>query len=346
VIPPIVVLIVAIAASAVILVLLARWLETRLPKTWSEPGAAVLQAVRGPLVVLLALAGVAVAPQLLDVDAQLTGSIQQAVVALAIVAVAWFAAALARRLAMIVLARSAALPNATLFGNLAWGTAIVLGALIAMGTLGLSITPLLTALGVGGLAVALALQPTLTNLFAGVQVLASGQVRPGDYIRLSTGEEGYVTDVTWRLTSIRALSNNLIIVPNAQLASAVLTNYHLPENEMSVLVQVGVAYDSDLASVERVTLEVAREVMKHVEGGVPTFEPLVRYHTFGDSSIDFTVVLRAREYVDQYLIKHEFIKRLQVRYRDEGIVIPFPIRTVVLEGGAPVARPTDRNATS
>jgi small-conductance mechanosensitive channel len=76
-------------------------------------------------------------------------------------------------------------------------------------------------------------------------------------------------------------------------------------------------------------MEVGSDVMASMPGGVPDFEPFVRYHTFGDSSINFTVILRAREFVDQYLIKHEFVKRLHARFNHEGIVIPFPIRTFV-----------------
>jgi small-conductance mechanosensitive channel len=110
---------------------------------------------------------------------------------------------------------------------------------------------------------------------------------------------------------------------------------------MAVLVEVGVAYSSDLARVERVTIEVGREVMREVEGGVPAFEPFIRYHTFGDSSIQFTVILRTREYTGQYLVKHEFIKRLHQRFRAEGIEIPFPMRTLELKSvlaGFPAAR--------
>jgi small-conductance mechanosensitive channel len=205
----------------------------------------------------------------------------------------------------------------------------MIGVLIMLQSLGISITPIITALGVGGLAVALALQDTLSNLFSGLQILISRQLRPGDYIRLDTGEEGYVADITWRNTTIRALPNNMIVVPNAKLASSIIvTNYYMPEQEMSVLVQVGVAYESDLEKVEKVTIEVAKEVMKEVPGGVPEFEPFTRYHTFADFSINFSVILRAKEVVDQYLIKHEFVKRLHRRYLKEGIQIPFPIRTI------------------
>jgi small-conductance mechanosensitive channel len=93
-------------------------------------------------------------------------------------------------------------------------------------------------------------------------------------------------------------------------------------------VDVGVDYASDLGHVERVVMEVGCEVMAEVAGGVPEFEPFIRYHTFGDSSINFTVILRAREFVDQYLVKHEFVKRLHTRFNQESIVIPFPIRTI------------------
>jgi small-conductance mechanosensitive channel len=226
------------------------------------------------------------------------------------------------------------LPVSSLSQNVARILIVLVGALTILHGLGVSIAPMLTALGVGGLAVALALQDTLANLFAGIHVSLAQQVRVGDYIRLDTGEEGYLIDIAWRSASIRMLANNVVIVPNAKLAQAIVTNYTLNEKEMSVLVQVGVDYASDLAHVERVTIDVARQVMETVPGGVPTHDPFIRYHTFADSSVNFSVILRAREFVDQYLIKHEFVMRLHDRYAREGITIPFPIRTLVTgEGG-------------
>jgi small-conductance mechanosensitive channel len=102
---------------------------------------------------------------------------------------------------------------------------------------------------------------------------------------------------------------------------------------LTILVQVGVAYDSDLDQVERVTAEVVAEVMKDVEGALPDHEPVIRFHTFGDSRIGFTVILGVGEFSDQYRIKHEFIKRLHRRYRSEGIRIPAPTRTVAIQQG-------------
>ncbi|MBU4405409.1 MAG: mechanosensitive ion channel family protein, partial [Acidobacteria bacterium] len=209
------------------------------------------------------------------------------------------------------------------------------GFLIIFNSLGISITPILTGLGIGGLAVALALQETLANLFAGLQLIASKQIRPGDYIRLGSGEEGFIVDINWRNTTVRELSNNLNIIPNSHISKTIVKNYFLPEKISSVLVQVGVAYESDLEKVEKATIEVAREVMREIPGGVSDFEPFTRYHTFGDSSINFTVILKAKEFVDQYILKHEFIKRLHKRYQAEGITIPFPIRTLHFEGKVP-----------
>ncbi len=223
--------------------------------------------------------------------------------------------------------------SVSIFRNVTKITVISVGLLMVLQHLGVSVTPVLTALGVGGLAVALALQDTLTNLFAGIQILASKKVKPGDYIQLDSGQEGFVTDVSWRNTTIRALPNNHIIVPNAKLAAALVTNYNRPEKELAILVQVGVSYESDLSHVEQVTIDVARTVMQEVTGGVPDFDPFVRYHTFGDFSVDFTVIMRGKEFTDQYLVKHEFVKRLHRRYATEKIEIPFPIRTVRIVDG-------------
>lgn len=218
-----------------------------------------------------------------------------------------------------------ALPLTRLTQNIAKGSILVIGALVILNSFGISITPILTALGVGGLAVALGLQDTLANFFSGVYITVARHVRVGNYIKLDSGEEGYVVDIAWRTTRIRSLSNNMIVVPNTKIAQAIVTNYDLPTPQLAVLVGVAVDYRSDLEQVERVAVSVAKEVMQKIPGGVPEFEPSIRYHTFGDSGVQFTVILQGTTFVDQYLLKHEFIKRLHRRFAQEGIVIP--IRT-------------------
>lgn len=223
------------------------------------------------------------------------------------------------------------LPTSSIIANITRIVIFVIGILVILQSLGISITPLITALGIGGLAVALALQDTLSNFFSGIQVIASRQIRPGDYVKLHSGEEGYVSDITWRNTTIRMLSNNLVVIPNSKIASSILTNYYLPDKETAVLVEIGVSYDSDLDKVERITIEAAQQVINHVEGGVKGFIPFIRYHTFSESSISFTVILRVMEFTDQYLVKHEFVKAIHKKYKENAIEIPFPIRTVLFK---------------
>jgi small-conductance mechanosensitive channel len=229
--------------------------------------------------------------------------------------------------------------SATIFVSITQVIVWTIGGLVLLDSLGVAITPLLTALGVGGLAVALALQDTLTNLFAGVHILASRKVQPGDFIQLDNGMQGYVVDTNWRSTIIRQLPNNILVVPNATVASAIVTNYHLPEHEISVTVPCSVAYESDLERVERVTVEVGQEVMQEIKGAVPEYEPTVRYTTFAASGISFNVGLRAGDISAQPLIIHEFIKRLHSRYQREGISTQSPAETIVYQGSAePAAR--------
>ena len=143
---------------------------------------------------------------------------------------------------------------------------MILGLLVILNGLGLSITPMLTALGVGGLAIALALQDTLANLFAGFYLTVAKQIRIGNYIRLSSGEEGYLVDIDWRASRLRQLSNNTVLIPNAKLSQSIVTNYHLPEQELAVVIEASVDYGSDLDKVERITVEVGRDVMRTVPG--------------------------------------------------------------------------------
>jgi len=226
---------------------------------------------------------------------------------------------------------SGMLPSTSIFENIINVFVYIIGILVALQYLGISITPIITALGIGGLAVALALQDTLSNVFAGINILLSQQIKPGNYIKLDSGQEGFIEDISWKNTSVRMMSNNMILIPNSKLSSAVITNHELPETEMGLIVDVGVSYSSDLEKVEKIVCEVGQETMKQVQGGVANFKPFIRYNSFSESSIDFGVILRVKSFTDQYLVKHEFIKLLHKRFNQEGIKIPFPIRTVHLE---------------
>lgn len=223
------------------------------------------------------------------------------------------------------------IPTTGLAYGILKGTVLVIGILIILTILGISITPLITALGVGGLAVALALQDTLANLFAGIHILVEKSIRVGDFIKLETGQEGYVEDITWRTTRIRMLPNNMVIIPNSKLSQSIVTNYYLPEKRMSLLIPIGVSYSSDPEKVERILIEEAKKAVGEIPGLLGDPEPFVRFIPgFGDSSLDFTLICQVQEFVDQYLAQHELRKRIFKRFKEEGIEIPFPHRTVYL----------------
>jgi small-conductance mechanosensitive channel len=201
-------------------------------------------------------------------------------------------------------------------------TVYAFGILILLESFGVSISPLITALGVGGLATALALQDTLANLFSGINILVSKQIKMGDFVKLSTGEEGHVVDMNWRNTTIRTPTENMAVVPNQKIASSIITNYAQPFAECSISIPIGVSYGSDLNQVEKITAAVAKEILQEIEGGVKTFEPFIRYASFAGASINFNVILRVKAVTDQQLICHEFIKRIYERYQQEGIIMP------------------------
>lgn len=215
------------------------------------------------------------------------------------------------------------------------------GALIILQDYGISIAPIITAMGVGGMAVAFGVRETLENIFSGLQIIVSKQIRVNDYIKLSTGDEGKVIDINWRFISVMpATEANVVVIPNKVIAGSVTTNFSQPRDDIIVVVPIGVSYDSDLDLVERVTVEVARELQIKIDGYQPKIDengndvnklaPVVRYQAFNDSSIDFNAVLHVQTFTNQYILKHEFIKAITQRYREEGINIPFPIRTLDL----------------
>ncbi|GBD11357.1 Small-conductance mechanosensitive channel [bacterium HR23] len=210
-----------------------------------------------------------------------------------------------------------------------WGMALI----IALDRLHINISPLVAGLGISGLAVALALQPTLSNFFAGTYILTDGSIRPGDFIQLDSGVMGEVKEIGWRTTKIQTPENNLVIIPNNKLADAVVTNYFHPTKEMNAVVSCGVSYESDLERVEKVALEVAERIQKSHPSAVPTWTPVFRFREFGDSNITFIVVLRAIDRGSTFALVHEFIKALHRRFAQEGIVINYPARTLYFADG-------------
>src|SRR2546425_394822 len=217
------------------------------------------------------------------------------------------------------------------------GAVYIVGALMLLTALGVQITPLLTALGVGGLAVALALQDTLSNLFAGAHLLADKPIRVGDYVKVADTVEGYVVDIGWRSTRVRMLQNMVVTIPNKRVAESIITNYDMPDPRLTLLIRVSVDYGSDVELVERLLVEEATGAVGEVAGLMASPSPSARLIPgFGDFSLDFTLSCQVASFTDQFPVQHELRKRILRRLGVEGIRIPVQVRGAELRdvGGA------------
>jgi small-conductance mechanosensitive channel len=297
----------------------------------------LLQAIRPPLLLLLTVVGSYLALHQITLVDPYQPYIRSAVVILVVFCVAsgvnralsagltWYGQEMAARTRTDVDEKLLPILRRVLFVVI-WGIALM----VIFDRLNLNISPLVTGLGITGLAVALALQPTLSNFFSGTYLLTDQAVRPGDFIQLDSGMMGTVREVGWRTTKIVTPENNLVIIPNNRLADAIVTNYFQPDRAVSVVVNCGVAYESDLDQVERVALEEATRVQKSHPGAVPDWTPLFRFREFGESNVNFIVVLRAIDRANSFPVMHEFIKALHRRFAREGITINYPARTLYL----------------
>lgn len=202
------------------------------------------------------------------------------------------------------------------------GFIIAIAALIFLQLIGISVTPVLASLGIGSLAVALALQDTLSNFFAGIYISMDKPVQAGDFVRLESGDEGSVVDVGWRSTRIRTGGNNVVIIPNAKLIGSVLTNYNLPTREVAVTVDFLVAGESDLEKVEKAAREAAVSLKGKVLGLARDAEPAFHFQAIVDGAVRGQVVVKAREFAEAGPVKHEMIKALHAQFKKEGISYP------------------------
>jgi len=220
----------------------------------------------------------------------------------------------------------------------------LLAIIIILENLGIHLTAVWTTLGVGSVAVALALQDTLGNFFAGLYILVDRPVNPGDYVRLDGGQEGYVIRVGWRSTVLQTLGNNLVVIPNSTLAKAVITNFSMPEERMSLDIRVSVPFHTDVRRVEKILVEVARQAaVDGLDGLLSAFPPDASLIPgFGASSLDFTLGVKVRRFVDQFAVQSELRKRILERFQKEGIPLALPTQVVLADAPSPAWGGADR----
>lgn len=333
---PLIVFAVTLAMGYLFRQVLLRVLRAWNSRAASRPRVLLIDAMRVPTLIWILILSVHLAIQFSDLPPKVTAWAPEALLVLFIFSLTLMCMRIAGDLVHHYGAQiPGAMPVSTLTQTLAQLGIVILGALIILNQLHVSIAPILTALGVGGLAVALALQDTLSNLFAGFYVAVAGQVRLGDYIKLDSGEEGYITDISWRTTTIRTLGSTLIIVPNSKLAKAVVTNYYLPEKRLASQVQVNVSYDSDPENVERVLLDIGTAAAHEVPGMLAEPAPSVAFDPgFGESSLGFTLSYQVAEFANQFGVRNELRRRILRRFREERIEMPLTTRRVLLREDA------------
>jgi small-conductance mechanosensitive channel len=234
------------------------------------------------------------------------------------------------------------IPVNSLIQNLIRIIVLGLGLLVILGQMGVAIAPLLTALGVGSLAVALALQPTLTNLFAGLNILLAHQVRVGDFVEMEAGQTGVVTDIGWRSTTVEELAGNTFVIPNARFSEMVVKNYNLPSAENALPVEIRLAPTADLDRAEAVTREVARDVQRTAAGAIHDYEPRLVYKSLSETGVVLAVILRVRDYRDRGAVASELIKKLYGRYGESGIELSVAPRHVAAPSSAPAPPATTK----
>jgi small-conductance mechanosensitive channel len=320
----------------VIEIVLGSWLRALAKRTKTQLDDVILDGIRGLIRPVVSLVGIHVIAQaLLGGESERVAS--RVIVILAIVVMSWKVAALLLRLTdEWVHVRPRYLPL---------GPPIKLGlklvfvpvvGLMVLQTLEIEILPLLSVLGIGSLAIALALKDTLANLFAGIQLVIDQPIRGGDFIEIDANIRGFVHEIGLRSTRIRSLDNNMIVVPNSLLATTIVKNNDAFDRTYAHRFYVGVAYDSDSRHVQRVLEEVCELAGNEVEGLIPA-PPSVRFVEFGPSALTFRMEVKLKQFDGRRKPLGEVHHRIHARLAEEGIEIPFPMRTVVLrrEGGAP-----------
>ena len=217
---------------------------------------------------------------------------------------------------------------------------IFLGGLIAtLKHFNQDIYSLVTALGVGSLAIGLAAKDTLANMISGFTIMVDRPFRPGDRVELGSGETGDVLEIGMRSTKIKTFFDTILVVPNSELVNTRIINHSYPDSRVSGRVEVGVAYGSDMEKVKRVMVEAAlavEEVLKEPP-------PAAYFISFGDSSLDLRMSFWVENYSVRYATQDKINMEIKKRFEEESIEIPFPVRTIVMPG-TPAPEPVKKGS--
>lgn len=325
-------------------ILLTRTAQRILPHTSLELSTQTAHLLRGMIVGLFVLGGLYLAtynlPSLPFVNVHGLAISRKILLILAMLLSIRLTARVAVALVRYGFSRSKqlqALPNTSIFENILQILVYGLGLLVLLQTVGISIMPILTALGVGGLAISLALKETLENIVAGINMILARQIKVGDTVQLENGQAGVVQDIGWRTTVLKQFSGNRLIVPNNKLASSMIINYTTSHSDLTITLTLKVSLDGDLERIEALAQETATQTgqrllaekapkSKHSE-----FAALTRYQSYGDSWVNLAISLPFKVPMDGGWVRHELLKALHARLGEEKITLPLPQQVVRIE---------------
>jgi MscS family membrane protein len=191
------------------------------------------------------------------------------------------------------------------------------------------IVSVVTALGIGSLAIGLAAKDTLAHMISGFTLMLDQPFRIGDRIQLAGGQIGDVTAIGLRSTKIRTLDNQLLIIPNSDLCNTMLINQAFPDARAKGRINVGVAYGSDVEQVKGLLVATALEVDSVLRDPAPE----AYFASFGDSALSMSLFFWVEEYSQLFAVTDRINTLVLSRFNESGIEIPFPTRTVIMEKG-------------
>ncbi|MEK6960139.1 MAG: mechanosensitive ion channel family protein [Nanoarchaeota archaeon] len=324
----------SVIAARIVYFILDKWVHLLTRKTKTDLDDIILDNTKGPTYVILIAAGVYHAIRTLPFIDPYMGYVKGVFFIIAVITAAW----IIQRIVNILIPRWLVVSKSfektpKILSRVINGAVYFIGMLIILDHFDVAITPLVTTLGIGGIAVGLALQDTLSNFFAGVHLISDKPIQMGDFIEVECADAaritGYVDDIGWRSTKIRTLQENIVIIPNAKLSQSVITNSSMPRPALWFSVPCGVSYEMDLDKVEKIALEAADHIKKNVKGVPKGFDPAIRFNSFGDSNINFNINMQAETFSDKFLITHELIKEVKRRFDKSRVEISYPVRKIV-----------------
>lgn len=206
-------------------------------------------------------------------------------------------------------------------------TVYAIAFLVVINQYGIAITPILTAMGVGGIAVALALQDTLANMFSGIWIQTQKALRPGHFIKIEELKvDGFVEEVGWRTTKLRTLPGNLIEMPNKTVANSTITDYFQPEPKMGTSITITTGFESDPEKIVPMMLEECMAAADEVSFVLKEPAPAARLNQATDNGWEFWMGFWVPYYYSQWNAQGYVLNRIRKRFLKEGVRLPYPIR--------------------